>query len=187
LESATLLEKRGQKLRDPKDWKFLWVIDFPLMHFEEEEGRYVSSHHPFTAPVVEDLPLLESDPKKVRGQHYDIVLNGVELGGGSIRIHNPDVQKKVFEDVLKIPADVVQSRFGYMLEAFSYGAPPHGGIALGLDRLVTILCNRESIRDVIAFPKTQKGQDLMTDSPGEATERQLRDLKIKSIAEEPQN
>jgi len=187
LESATLLEKRGQKLRDPKDWKFLWVIDFPLMHFEEEEGRYVSSHHPFTAPVVEDLPLLESDPKKVRGQHYDIVLNGVELGGGSIRIHNPDVQKKVFEDVLKIPADVVQSRFGYMLEAFSYGAPPHGGIALGLDRLVTILCNRESIRDVIAFPKTQKGQDLMTDSPGEVTERQLRDLKIKSIAEEPQN
>ena len=184
LEAATLLEKRGQTLRNPKDWKFLWVIDFPLMHFEEEEGRYVASHHPFTAPVEEDLEFLDSDPKKVRGQHYDIVLNGVELGGGSIRIHQPDVQKKVFEDVLKIPADVVQSRFGYMLEAFSYGAPPHGGIALGLDRLVTILCNRESIRDVIAFPKTQKGQDLMTDSPGEATERQLRDLKIKSTAEE---
>jgi len=184
LEAATLLEKRGQSLRNPKDWKFLWVIDFPLMHYEEEEGRYVASHHPFTAPVEEDLEFLDSDPKKVRGQHYDIVLNGVELGGGSIRIHQPDVQKKVFEDVLKIPADVVQSRFGYMLEAFSYGAPPHGGIALGLDRLVTILCNRESIRDVIAFPKTQKGQDLMTDSPGEATERQLRDLKIKSTAEE---
>ena len=184
LEAATLLEKRGESLRDPKDWKFLWVIDFPLMHYEEEEGRYVASHHPFTAPVEEDLEFLDSDPKKVRGQHYDIVLNGVELGGGSIRIHQPDVQKKVFEDVLKIPADVVQSRFGYMLEAFSYGAPPHGGIALGLDRLVTILCNRESIRDVIAFPKTQKGQDLMTDSPGEATERQLRDLKIKSTAEE---
>ena len=184
LEAATLLEKRGESLRDPKDWKFLWVIDFPLMHYEEEEGRYVASHHPFTAPVEEDLEFLDSDPKKVRGQHYDIVLNGVELGGGSIRIHQPDVQKKVFEDVLKIPADVVQSRFGYMLEAFSYGAPPHGGIALGLDRLVTILCNRESIRDVIAFPKTQKGLDLMTDSPGEATERQLRDLKIKSTAEE---
>jgi aspartyl-tRNA synthetase len=184
LEAATLLEKRGQSLRDPKDWKFLWVIDFPLMHYEEEEGRYVASHHPFTAPVEEDLEFLDSDPQKVRGQHYDIVLNGVELGGGSIRIHQPDVQKKVFEDVLKIPADVVQSRFGYMLEAFSYGAPPHGGIALGLDRLVTILCNRDSIRDVIAFPKTQKGQDLMTDSPGEATERQLRDLKIKSTAEE---
>ena len=184
LEAATLLEKRGQTLRNPKDWKFLWVIDFPLMHFEEEEGRYVASHHPFTAPVEEDLEFLDSDPKKVRGQHYDIVLNGVELGGGSIRIHQPDVQKKVFEDVLNIPTDVVQSRFGYMLEAFSYGAPPHGGIALGLDRLVTILCNRDSIRDVIAFPKTQKGQDLMTDSPGEATERQLRDLKIKSTAEE---
>ena len=184
LEAATLLEKRGQQLRDPKDWKFLWVIDFPLMHFEEEEGRYVASHHPFTAPVEEDLPLIDSEPKKVRGQHYDIVLNGVELGGGSIRIHQPDVQKKIFEDVLKIPAYVVKSRFGYMLESFEYGAPPHGGIALGLDRLVTILAGKESIRDVIAFPKTQKGQDLMTDSPGTATERQLRDLKVQSTAED---
>ena len=184
LEAATLLEKRGQQLRDPKDWKFLWVIDFPLMHFEEEEGRYVASHHPFTAPVEEDLPLIDSEPKKVRGQHYDIVLNGVELGGGSIRIHQPDVQKKIFEEVLQIPSDVVKSRFGYMLESFEYGAPPHGGIALGLDRLVTILAGKESIRDVIAFPKTQKGQDLMTDSPGTATERQLRDLKVQSIAED---
>ena len=184
LEAATLLEKRGQALRDPKDWKFLWVIDFPLMHFEEEEGRYVASHHPFTAPVEEDLPLLESEPKKVRGQHYDIVLNGVELGGGSIRIHQPDVQKKIFEDVLNIPADVVKSQFGYMLESFEYGAPPHGGIALGLDRLITILAGKESIRDVIAFPKTQKGQDLMTDSPGTVTDRQLRDLKVKSTAED---
>ena len=184
LETATLLEKRGQQLRDPKDWKFLWVIDFPLMHFEEEEGRYVASHHPFTAPVEEDLPLIDSEPKKVRGQHYDIVLNGVELGGGSIRIHQPDVQKKIFEEVLQIPAEVVKSRFGYMLESFEYGAPPHGGIALGLDRLVTILAGKESIRDVIAFPKTQKGQDLMTDSPGTATDRQLKDLKIKSIAED---
>ena len=184
LEAATLLEKRGQQLRDPKDWKFLWVIDFPLMHFEEEEGRYVASHHPFTAPVKDDLPLIDSEPKKVRGQHYDIVLNGVELGGGSIRIHQPDVQKKIFEEVLQIPSEVVKSRFGYMLESFEYGAPPHGGIALGLDRLVTILAGKESIRDVIAFPKTQKGQDLMTDSPGTATDRQLKDLKIKSIAED---
>jgi aspartyl-tRNA synthetase len=184
LEAAILLEKRGQALRDPKDWKFLWVIDFPLMHFEEEEGSYVASHHPFTAPVEEDLPLLESEPKKVRGQHYDIVLNGVELGGGSIRIHQPDVQKKIFEDVLNIPADVVKSQFGYMLESFEYGAPPHGGIALGLDRLITILAGKESIRDVIAFPKTQKGQDLMTDSPGTVTDRQLRDLKVKSTAED---
>ena len=154
------------------------------MMYDEEQGRYVASHHPFTSPVEEDVPLLETDPKKVRGQHYDIVLNGVELGGGSIRIHQPDLQKKVFEDILKIPADVVKSRFGYMLEAFTYGAPPHGGLALGLDRLVAILTGRESIRDVIAFPKTQKGQDLMTDSPGSATVKQLRDLKIQSIEEE---
>jgi aspartyl-tRNA synthetase len=184
LESATLLEKRGAKLRDPKDWKFLWAIDFPLMIHDEEEGRYVATHHPFTSPVEDDIPLLETDPKKVRGQHYDIVLNGVELGGGSIRIHQPELQQKVFEDILKIPADVVKSRFGYMLEAFTFGAPPHGGIALGLDRLVAILTGRESIRDVIAFPKTQKGQDLMTDSPGSATDKQLLDLKIQSIEED---
>ena len=154
-----------------------------MMH-DEEEGRYVASHHPFTSPVEEDVPLLETDPKKVRGQHYDIVLNGVELGGGSIRIHQPELQKKVFEDILEIPADVVKSRFGYMLEAFAFGAPPHGGIALGLDRMVAILTGRESIRDVIAFPKTQKGQDLMTDSPGSATERQLKDLKIQTVEED---
>lgn len=179
LEAANLLEKRGHHLRNPKDWKFLWVVDFPLMRFEEAEGRYVSSHHPFTAPVEEDLYMVDSDPKKVRGQHYDIVLNGVELGGGSIRIHKPEVQKKIFEEVLQIPADVVQNRFGYMLKSFEYGAPPHGGIALGLDRLVTMLAGRDSIRDVIAFPKTQKGQDLMTDSPSGATDHQLRDLKIQ--------
>ena len=184
LEAATLLEKRGQVLRDPRDWKFLWVVDFPLMTHDEEEGRYVASHHPFTAPLEEDITLLETEPKKVRGQHYDIVLNGVELGGGSIRIHQPDLQKKVFEEILQIPPEVVESRFGYMLEAFTYGAPPHGGIALGLDRMVAILAGRESIRDVIAFPKTQKGQDLMTDSPGSASEKQLRDLSIKSLEEE---
>ena len=183
LEAATLLEKRGQQIRDPKDFKFLWVTDFPLMHFEEEEGRYVASHHPFTAPVEEDLPLIDSEPEKVRGQHYDIVLNGVELGGGSIRIHQPELQRKIFEEVLQIPPEVVESRFGYMLESFEYGAPPHGGIALGLDRLVTILAGKESIRDVIAFPKTQKGLDLMTESPGNATDRQLRDLKIQSTSE----
>ena len=184
LESATLLEKRGKLQRSPTDWKFLWVIDFPLMTHDEEQSRYVASHHPFTSPVPEDLEYLDSDPKRVRGQHYDIVLNGVELGGGSIRIHQPEVQKKVFEDVLQIPTEVVQSRFGYMLEAFSFGAPPHGGIALGLDRLVAILAGRESIRDVIAFPKTQKGQDLMTDSPGKATDKQLRDLHVRSVLPE---
>ena len=150
------------------------------MLFDEELGRFAASHHPFTAPVEEDIPLLDSDPKKVRGQHYDLVLNGVELGGGSIRIHQPDLQKKVFEDVLKIDPQIVESRFGYMLKAFEYGAPPHGGIAFGLDRMVTILAQRNSIRDVIAFPKNQRAQEMMTASPGTATDKQLKDLHIKA-------
>ncbi|MEI6084138.1 MAG: aspartate--tRNA ligase [Verrucomicrobiota bacterium] len=160
-------------------WNFLWVVDFPLISFDTEKNQYSSTHHPFTAPVVDDVPLLATDPTKVRGQHYDIVLNGVELGGGSIRIHQPDVQKRIFEDVLKIPAEVAQSRFGYMLQAFRYGAPPHGGIALGFDRLCAILCGAANIRDVIAFPKTAKASDLMTDSPAEVEAKQLRDLHIK--------
>ncbi len=181
LEAAELLKKKG-RLEIPDDrYDFLWVIEFPLMLHDPEEDRYVSAHHPFTSPVPEDTSLLDSDPQKIRGQHYDIVLNGVELGGGSIRIHQPELQKKVFEDVLKIPPDVVETRFGYMLKAFQFGAPPHGGIALGLDRLVAILAGRESIRDVIAFPKTQKGQCLMTQSPAPVTEKQLRDLRINTV------
>ena len=180
LDAAQLLVKRGKLTIDPNVYKFLWVIEFPLMIYDQDEGRYVSSHHPFTAPVAEDIPLLDSDPKAVRGQHYDLVLNGVELGGGSIRIHQPELQKKVFEEVLQIPEDVVESRFGYMLKAFEYGAPPHGGIAFGLDRLVAILTQRASIRDVIAFPKNQKGQEMMTASPGIATQKQLRDLHIRT-------
>ncbi|MDR2863156.1 MAG: aspartate--tRNA ligase [Puniceicoccales bacterium] len=181
LESARYLQQRG-KLDIPADkFNFLWVIEFPLMLWDEEEKRFLSAHHPFTAPVKEDEPLLDSAPEKVRGQHYDIVLNGVELGGGSIRIHNPDMQKRIFENVLKIPADIVESRFGYMLKAFSYGAPPHGGIALGLDRLVAMLAGRSSIRDIIAFPKTQRGQDLMAESPAPVTPRQLRDLRIAIV------
>lgn len=179
LEASQMLVKRGKLTIDPNIYKFLWVIEFPLILFDEDENRFVSSHHPFTAPVVEDIPLLDSNPKAVRGQHYDLVLNGVELGGGSIRIHQPALQKKVFEDILKIPSDIVDSRFGYMLKAFEYGAPPHGGIAFGLDRMVSILTQRTSIRDVIAFPKNQKGQEIMTASPGTATDRQLRDLHIK--------
>jgi aspartyl-tRNA synthetase len=176
---AEQLKKDGKlKVRDDQ-WNFLWVVDFPLISYDKEANRYLSTHHPFTAPVAEDIPLLDNAPTKVRGQHYDIVLNGVELGGGSIRIHQPDVQKKVFEDVLKIPAEVAQSRFGYMLQAFRYGAPPHGGIALGLDRLVAILCGSSNIRDVIAFPKTAKVMDLMTNSPSEVEPKQLRDLHIK--------
>lgn len=181
LESALLLEKRGKMKRSPTDYRFLWVIEFPLMLFDEEQGRFVAAHHPFTAPVPEDTEKLDTEPKAVRGQHYDLVLNGVELGGGSIRIHKADLQKKVFEDVLAIEPAVVQERFGYMLEAFSYGAPPHGGIAFGLDRLVAILAQRSSIRDVIAFPKTQKGQDLMAQSPGPVSARQLKEVFIDLI------
>jgi aspartyl-tRNA synthetase len=184
LEAAALLQKRGKLTIRPDDWKFLWVIDFPLMSYDEAEDRYVATHHPFTAPVPEDTPFLESNPKAVRGQHYDVVLNGTELGGGSIRIHQPALQKKVFEEVLKIPADVVESRFGYMLKAFTYGAPPHGGIAFGLDRVCALLCGTTSIRDVIAFPKTQKGQDLMAQSPTPVTARQLRELHIAVVKPE---
>ena len=184
LEAAALLQKRGKLSIRMDDWKFLWVVDFPLMSHDEAENRYVATHHPFTAPVPEDAALLDTDPRKVRGQHYDVVLNGMELGGGSIRIHQPALQKKVFEDVLKIPADVVESRFGYMLKAFTYGAPPHGGIAFGLDRMVALLCGTTSIRDVIAFPKTQKGQDLMAQSPTPVTPRQLKELHIQTVMPE---
>jgi len=184
LDAAVLLQKRGKLTLRTDDWRFLWVIDFPLMSYDEEQNRYLATHHPFTAPVVEDTAFLDSDPKKVRGQHYDVVLNGMELGGGSIRIHQPALQKKVFEDVLKIPADVVESRFGYMLKAFTYGAPPHGGIAFGLDRMVALLCGTTSIRDVIAFPKTQKGQDLMAQSPTPVTPRQLKELHIQVVLPE---
>ncbi len=180
LDSAALLQKRGKIELRPDDWKLLWVIEFPLMIFDEEHGRYVATHHPFTSPVPEDIELLDSDPKSVRGQHYDLVLNGMEMGGGSIRIHQPELQKKVFEDVLKIPADVVESRFGYMLKAFKFGAPPHGGIAFGLDRIVALLCGTTSIRDVIAFPKTQRGQDLMAQSPTPVTAKQLKELHIQT-------
>jgi aspartyl-tRNA synthetase len=184
LEAAALLQKRGKLTVRPDDWRFLWVVDFPLMSYDEQEKRYVATHHPFTAPVPEDAGLLDSNPRAVRGQHYDVVLNGTELGGGSIRIHRPDLQKKVFEDVLKIPAEMVESRFGYLLRAFTYGAPPHGGIAFGLDRIVALLCETTSIRDVIAFPKTQKGQDLMAGSPTPVTPRQLKELHIATVAPE---
>jgi aspartyl-tRNA synthetase len=179
LYCADVLKGQG-KLTIPADrFDFLWVVDFPLLSYDKEMNRWYSSHHPFTAPVAEDIPLLKQDPKKVRGQHYDIVVNGVELGGGSIRIHQPDVQKTIFEDILAISPEETQLRFGYMLEAFKYGAPPHGGIALGFDRLCAILCGTTSIRDVIAFPKTAKGVDLMTDSPASVTPRQLKELFLE--------
>ncbi|HEY4989785.1 MAG TPA: aspartate--tRNA ligase [Opitutaceae bacterium] len=184
LEAAALLQKRGKLALRPDDWKFLWVVDFPLMSYDEEQKTYVATHHPFTAPVAEDAALIDSNPRAVRGQHYDIVLNGMELGGGSIRIHQPALQKKIFEEVLKIPAEIVENRFGYMLRAFTFGAPPHGGIAFGLDRIAALLCGTTSIRDVIAFPKTQKGQDLMAGSPTPVTPKQLKELHIAVVAPE---
>ncbi|MGH8022787.1 MAG: aspartate--tRNA ligase [Limisphaerales bacterium] len=176
---AGVLGEQGKLAMDSSRFDFLWVVDFPLLSFDKEQNRWYSSHHPFTAPVAEDIPLLKAEPRRVRGQHYDIVVNGVELGGGSIRIHQPDVQKTIFEDVLQISPEETKLRFGYLLEAFRYGAPPHGGIALGFDRMIAILCGTPSIRDVIAFPKTAKGVDLMTDSPTPVSPRQLRELYIE--------
>jgi len=179
LYCADVLKGQGRLKIPAGQFNFLWVVDFPLLSFDKEQNRWYSSHHPFTAPVAEDVPLLASDPKKVRGQHYDVVVNGTELGGGSIRIHRPDVQKRIFEELLQISPEETKLRFGYLLEAFRYGAPPHGGIALGFDRLCAILCGTPSIRDVIAFPKTAKGTCLMTDSPAAVSPRQLRDLQIE--------
>jgi aspartyl-tRNA synthetase len=179
LYCADILKTQGKLVIDPKQFNFLWVIEFPLLGFDREQNRWYSSHHPFTAPVTEDIPLLKTDPKKVRGQHYDVVVNGVELGGGSIRIHQPNVQKTIFEELLTIPPEETKLRFGYMLDAFKYGAPPHGGIALGFDRLIAILCGTPSIRDVIAFPKTAKGVCLMTSSPSQVSPKQLRELYLE--------
>jgi aspartyl-tRNA synthetase len=179
LYSAEVLREQGKLAMDANRFAFAWVVDFPLLSFDKENQRWYSSHHPFTAPVPEDVPLLKQDPKKVRGQHYDVVVNGIELGGGSIRIHQREVQQTVFEEILQISPEETALRFGYLLEAFKYGAPPHGGIALGFDRLCAILCGTPSIRDVIAFPKTAKGVCLMTESPGPVSPRQLRELHLE--------
>lgn len=165
-------------LLDENRFEFLWVTDFPLLEWDEDESRWVAKHHPFTSPKKEDIPLLDEDPKKVRAKAYDIVLNGEELGGGSIRIHNTDLQKKMF-NVLNISEKEAEVKFGFLLEAFKYGAPPHGGIALGLDRLAMFLTNTTSIRDVIAFPKTQKAMCLLTGAPSTVGEEQLKELRIK--------
>ena len=171
---------------DKKRFAFTWVTDFPLFE-RNDEGQIQSMHHPFTAPHPEDLQYLESDPLKVRAQAYDIVLNGVELGGGSIRIHDPEVQARMFK-VLGFPQEEIEERFGHLIKALSYGAPPHGGLAIGADRLVMLLAGGESIRDVIAFPKTQKAQELMMSSPARVDARQLRDVHIQlSLPQEEAN
>src|SRR5438552_4436269 len=160
------------------DLDFLWVTDFPLMQWSAEENKWNAVHHPFTRPKAEDLPLLEQKKfGEMRADAYDIVLNGVEIGGGSIRIHEPELQAKMFE-ALGISAEEQQAKFGHLLRAFRLGAPPHGGIALGLDRLVMLICGEESIRDVMAFPKNNRGQELMTQSPAEVDPKQLRELSI---------
>lgn len=160
------------------EFKFLWVTDFPLVEFDEDADRYVALHHPFTHPINEDLELVDTDPGKVRAYAYDLILNGVELGGGSIRIHNSALQKKVFE-MLSLSEEEIHEKFGFLLEAFQYGTPPHGGIAFGLDRMVMLMAGSDTIRDVIAFPKTASATDLMVNAPSNVDPAQLEELHLQ--------
>jgi aspartyl-tRNA synthetase len=165
-------------------WAPLWVVDFPMFEYDEEDDRWTATHHPFTAPKDGHEDMLETNPGACLAKAYDMVLNGWELGGGSIRIHREEVQSKVFR-ALKIDADEARLKFGFLLDALQYGAPPHGGLAFGLDRIVTLMTKSDSIRDVIAFPKTQRAQDLLTHAPSEVDEKQLRELHIRLRAAEP--
>ena len=166
------------KLRDPEVFRPLWVVDFPLLEWDEESKRFHAKHHPFTSPYEEDLELFRTDPGKVRAKAYDLVINGVEIGGGSIRIHNEDLQKQMF-DKLGFTKEEAQKQFGFLMSAFRYGAPPHGGIAFGFDRWVALFAGIESIRDVIAFPKNNAGRDVMIDTPSTISEDQLKELSLK--------
>jgi aspartyl-tRNA synthetase len=163
-------------------WKFCWVTEFPLLE-RSDDGKLVASHHPFTSPMAEDLDKLESAPAEVRARAYDLVLNGNEIAGGSIRIHQGDVQSRVFRTIGLTDEDA-RTKFGFLLDAFRHGAPPHGGIAAGLDRLAMLLCGADSLRDVIAFPKTQKGTDLCTDAPSTVATKQLDELHIALVGVE---
>ena len=170
-------------LLDKQEFKFLWVTEFPLFEYSEEDGRYYAMHHPFTAPMDEDYPFIESDPGRVRARAYDIVLNGTEIGGGSVRIHTTEMQQKMF-NVLGISKESAEEKFGFLLEAFKYGVPPHAGLAYGLDRVVTLLLGLEDIREVIAFPKVQNASELMSKCPSFASEDDLKELGIAVIDKE---
>jgi len=176
-----LRKRLGAELRlyDPARMHFSWVVEFPMFAYGEEEGGWTAMHHPFTAPRPQDRELLSTEPGKCRAQAYDLVINGSEAGGGTIRIHDSQVQRRVFE-LLGIDRQTAQEQFGFLLDALQYGAPPHGGIALGVDRLVMLFGRLESIRDGIAFPKTQRATDLMTGAPGKVDPRQLRELGIQT-------
>ncbi len=165
-------------LRDPKVFKPLWVVDFPLLEWDEESKRFHAMHHPFTSPKPEHEAMLATDPGKVNANAYDLVINGVEIGGGSIRIHNRELQKKMFQ-VLGFTDEDAQAQFGFLMNAFEFGAPPHGGIALGFDRLVALFAGQDSIRDFIAFPKNNAGRDVMIDSPSVIAKEQLDELGLK--------
>jgi aspartyl-tRNA synthetase len=166
------------------EWEPLWVVDFPMFEYDDAAGRWNAVHHPFTSPKDGHEDWLETEPGRCVAKAYDVVLNGVELGGGSVRIHREDVQSKVFR-ALKIDAEEAQAKFGFLLDALQYGAPPHGGIAIGLDRFVMLMTGAESLRDVIAFPKTQRAQDLLTNAPGPVDEKQLRELHIRLRSAQP--
>jgi aspartyl-tRNA synthetase len=168
------------KLADPQVLAFCWVTDFPFFQWNEDEKRWDPSHHLFTAPMQEDIPLLDTDPAQARGQQYDLVLNNNEVAGGSIRIHDRALQEKVFR-LIGLDSEVAQERFGHMLEAFEYGTPPHGGIAPGIDRLCMLLADEPNIREVIPFPKNQAARDLMADAPSPVEGQQLKELKIRIV------
>ena len=174
---------RQMDLLDKNEYKFMWITEFPLLEWSEEQNRFTAMHHPFTMPMEEDLQYIDSDPGRVRAKAYDIVLNGNEIGGGSVRIFNQEIQSKMFE-VLGFTPEQAQEQFGFLLNAFKYGVPPHAGLAYGLDRLVMLMAKVDSIRDVIAFPKVKDASCLMTESPSVVSEQQLEELGLETAKEE---
>ena len=171
------------ELLDKNEYKFIWITEFPLLEWSEEQNRYTAMHHPFTMPMEEDLQYIDTDPGRVRAKAYDIVLNGNEIGGGSVRIFNQEIQSKMFE-VLGFTPEQAKEQFGFLLNAFKYGVPPHAGLAYGLDRLVMLMAKEDSIRDVIAFPKVKDASDLMTEAPTPVDQKQLDELGLQIIREE---